>query len=51
MGIEDVVYIQNGVIVSQEKEGNSDFVTTWMDLEGIMLSTSDRETQIQSCAA
>lgn len=35
---EEVVYIDNGILFCQEKEGNPLFATTWMDLDSIMLS-------------
>lgn len=38
----DVVYLYNGILVSQEKEGNPASETTWMDTEGIMLSEINR---------
>ena len=35
----DVVYIYNGILLSHKKKNEiKPFVTTWMDLEGIMLS-------------
>ena len=34
---EEVVHVHNGILLSHEDEILS-FVTTWMDLEGIMLS-------------
>ena len=37
MDKEGVVYIQNGMLVIKTNEILS-FVTTWMDLKGIMLS-------------
>ena len=38
---KDVVYIHNAVLLSHIKM-KSLFVTTWMDLEGIMLNKSDK---------
>ena len=47
MDKEDVVYIHSGILVGDEKELNLDIVTTWMELEGIMLSKiSQSEGQI-----
>ena len=43
--VEDVVYIHNGLLLSHKKNEILPFVTTWMDLEGIMLSKiSQRKT-------
>ena len=33
-----MVYLYNGILLSHKKEGNPTFVTTWIDLESIMLS-------------
>ena len=38
MDKEDVVHIQNGILFSHKKEMNPTIATTWMELEGIMLS-------------
>ena len=35
---EDVVHIHNGILLNHKKGENLSFVTTWMDLGGIMLS-------------
>ena len=39
---EDVVYICNGVLLSNQKEWNLPFAAMWMELEGIMLSEISR---------
>ena len=42
-----MVYIYNGILLSHLKKNEiMPFVTTWMDLEIIILSKSDRERQI-----
>ena len=33
-----MVHLHNGILLSHKKEGNPTFVTTWIDLESIMLS-------------
>ena len=40
MDKEDVTYIHNGVLLDNQKESKEilPFATTWMELEGIMLS-------------
>ena len=38
MGKEDVVYIYSGVLLGNQKNEILSFATTWMELEGIMLS-------------
>ena len=40
MDKEDVVYVYNGVLLSNQKESKEilSFTTMWMELEGIMLS-------------
>ena len=35
---ENVVHIHNGILFSQKKKTNPTISTTWMELEGIMLS-------------
>ena len=38
MDKEDVVHIYNGILLSHKKDKILPIVTTWMDLEGTMLS-------------
>ena len=39
MDKEDVVYIYNGVLLGDQKKNEIlPFATTWMELEGVMLS-------------
>ena len=35
---EDVVHKHNGILLSHKNKGILQFATTWMDIEGIMLS-------------
>ena len=45
MGKEGVVYIYNGIYSAIKENEISPFATSWMELEGIMLSeTSQRKT-------
>ena len=45
-GIYIYMYIHNGILLSYKKKEILPFATTWMDLEGIMLSEmSDGERQ------
>ena len=46
MGKEDVVHIYIRLLLSHEKEQNNAFTATWMQLEIIMPSVSERERQI-----
>ena len=43
---EDVVHIYNGILLSHKKKEIMPLAATWMDLEIIILSKSDRERQI-----
>lgn len=38
MNKEEVVYMYNGIQLSHKKDKILPFVTTWLDLEGLMLS-------------
>ena len=40
---KDVVHIHNGILFSHKKETNPTISTTWMELEGIMLSEISQE--------
>ena len=42
MDNEDVVHIHNGILFGHKKKEILPFATTWMDLEGIMLSETSR---------
>ena len=45
----EVLYTHNGILLSHKKKEILPFVTTWMDLEGIMLSEiSQRKTNTVS---
>ena len=52
MNKEDVVYTHthththNGILISHKKDEIMSLAATWMDLEMIILSKSERETQI-----
>ena len=47
MDKEDVVYAYNGILLGNQKNEIMPFATTWMKLEGIMLSEiSQRKTII-----
>ena len=45
MDKEDVVYVYNGILFSHEEKGNSVLATTWIDLEGIILSKISQKRQ------
>ena len=40
------IFIHNGTVLSHKKNTILPFETIWIDLEGIMLSKSDRERQV-----
>ena len=46
MDKDDVVHIYNGILLSHKKNEIMPVAATWMDLEIITLSKSDRERQI-----
>ena len=46
MDKEDVVHIYNGILLSHKNNEIMPFAATWMDLEIIILSKSNRERQI-----
>ena len=46
MDKEDVVHIHDGILFSHQKKKIRMFATTWMDLEIVILSKSDREVYI-----
>ena len=46
MDKEDVVHIYNGILLSHKKNKIGSFVETWMDLETVIQSKSEREKQI-----
>ena len=46
MDKEDVVHIYNGILLSHKKNEIMSFAATWMQLEIIILSKSERERQI-----
>ena len=50
MGKEDVVHIYNGILLSHQKGWFPKFASTWMELEGIMLSeiSQARERQLSN---
>ena len=46
MGKEDVVYIHNGVLFGHKKNEIMPFAATWMQLEILILSESERQRQM-----
>ena len=42
-------HIHNEILFSHKKEGNLPFVTTWMDLEGVMLSEISQTEKDEYC--
>ena len=49
MDKENVVYTYNGILLSHKKTEILPFVTTWMDLEGIMLSEISQSETEKDC--
>ena len=49
MDKEDVIYICNGILLSHKKKEILPFATTWMDLEGIMLSKISQTEKDKYC--
>lgn len=51
MDKEDVgdIYIYNGILLSQEKEGNLAVCNTWMNLEDTMLSAISQAEKENYC--
>ncbi len=47
MDKEDVVYIHKGILLSYKKDEILPFVTTWMDLEDIMLSEMSQTEKVK----
>ena len=47
MDKEDMVYIHNGILLSQKNDEIWSFVTTWMDVEGIMLSEISQREKVK----
>ena len=46
MDKEDVVYIRNGILLSHKNDEIRPFVTTWMDLEDIMLTEINQKEKV-----
>ena len=49
MDKEDVVYTYNGILLSHKKNKILPSATTWIDLEGIMLSEISQAEKDKSC--
>ena len=49
MDKEDVVYRDNGILLNHKKDEIMLFETTWMDLEGIMLSEISQMEKDKYC--
>ena len=46
MDKEDVVHIYNGILLAMKRNDIGSFIETWMDLETVIQSKSEREKQI-----
>ena len=49
MDNEDVVYAYNGILLSHKKKEVLPFVTTWLDLKGILLSEISQTEKDKYC--
>ena len=49
MDNEDVVYAYNGILLSHKKKEVLPFVTTWLDLQGILLSEISQTEKDKYC--
>ena len=43
------IYTHNGILLSYNKDKIVPFVTTWMDLEGIMLREISQKEKVKYC--
>ena len=49
MDKENVVYVYNGILLSHKKDKIVPFATTWMNLEGMMLSKISQTEKDKPC--